>query len=81
MASHFIVGHRTGWLSGDSSNRAGDLGRSVAGRPVRRREIMVHSWIAGAKRAGGVVLDASFGSAVHTQLERPDKVVQRRGIR
>ena len=49
MASHFIVGHRTGWLSGDSNNRAGDLGRYAAGQPIRRREIMVHSWIAGAK--------------------------------
>jgi hypothetical protein len=70
MASHFIVGHRTGGLSDDSNNRAGDLGRSVAGRPVRRREIMVHSWIVGAKRTGCVVHDASFGSAVHTQPYR-----------
>ena len=29
MASHSIVGHRTGWLLGDSGNRACDLGRSV----------------------------------------------------
>ena len=67
MASHFIVGHRKGWLSGDSNDLAGDLGRSVARRPCRRREIMVHDWIAGAKRAGSVVLDASVGSAVNTQ--------------
>ena len=58
MASHFIVGHRPGWLSSDRNDVAGDLVRSVARRPCRGREIMVYNWIAGAKHASSVILDA-----------------------
>jgi hypothetical protein len=55
MASHFIVGHRAGWLPGDVS-------RAVVGGPCRRRATVVHNRIASAQ-----IIHANL-SANHMQV-------------